>query len=185
MTRGHLCLDPVTHSKRNYDQIKAAFNFLAEFVKTKQVSPADVLIIAPYSAMVSAIKGFYKKREYEVLKEMRPPSTVDAIQGQEADMVVVITATTKYSGPGFTADERRLNVMLSRHKCALVIFSDIDTVKYKGKGKIEVVMSPSGEVSFQKARMLKGVHKSLVNAGRVAVVECRPNKRKSMGKDDR
>ncbi|XEU95360.1 hypothetical protein FSHL1_000644 [Fusarium sambucinum] len=183
--RNSYCLvDPVTHSRRNFDQIKAAFNFLADFVKTKQVNPADILIIAPYSAMVDAIESFRKKREYEVLKEMRPPSTVDAIQGQEADMVVVITATTHTSGPGFTCDERRLNVMLSRHKCALVIFSDIDTVDYKGKGKAkaERTMAPSGEVSFQKAGMLKQVHKSLVDAGRVVVVQCRPDKAK--GRDE-
>ncbi|KAM0282168.1 hypothetical protein ACHAO9_010313 [Fusarium lateritium] len=185
--RNSFChVDPVTHSKKNWDQIRVAFDFLADFVKTKQVNPANILIIAPYSAMVDAIESFHKKREYEVLKEMRPPSTVDAIQGQEADMVVVITATTRGVGAGFTSDERRLNVMLSRHKCALVIFSDIDTVDYKGKGKgkAERVMLPTGELSFQKARMLKDVHKSLVDAGRVAVVDCKPNKGKGKGKDN-
>ncbi|SPJ75859.1 uncharacterized protein FTOL_05590 [Fusarium torulosum] len=177
-------VDPVTHSRKNWDQIKVAFNFLADFVKTKQVDPADILIITPYSAMADAIGSFCQKQEYEVLKGMRSPYTVNAIQGQEADMVVAITATTRGIGAGFTSDERRLNVMLSRHKCALIIFSDIDTVDYKGKGKgkAERVMLPTGEVSFQKARMLKDVHKSLVDAGRVAVVECRPNKRKGEGK---
>ncbi|EXK33395.1 hypothetical protein FOXG_06183 [Fusarium oxysporum f. sp. lycopersici 4287] len=117
---------------------------------------------------------------------MRPPSTVDAIQGQEADMVVVITSTTSGVGAGFTSDERRLNVMLSRHKCALVIFSDIDTVDYKGKGKgkAERTETSTGEVSFQKARMLKEVYKSLVDAGRVAVVGCKPNKGKGKAKDE-
>ncbi|GKU02652.1 dna helicase [Fusarium langsethiae] len=104
---------PITHSRKNWDQIKAAFNFLADFVKTKQVNTADILIITPYSAMVEAVESFRKKREYEVLKEMRPPSTVDGIQGQEADMAVV---------------------------------------------------TPLGEVSVQKAQMLKDVHKLLVDA---------------------
>ncbi|KAM0299777.1 hypothetical protein ACHAPM_007003 [Fusarium culmorum] len=67
--------DPITHSRRNWDQIKAAFNFLADFVKTKQVNPASILIIAPYSAMVEAAETFRNKREYKVLKEMQPPST--------------------------------------------------------------------------------------------------------------
>ncbi|KAL5595360.1 hypothetical protein FOVSG1_009049 [Fusarium oxysporum f. sp. vasinfectum] len=183
--RNSFChVDPVTRTRKNIDQIKVAFNFLAEFVKTKQVNPADILIIAPYSAMIDAIESFYKKREYEVLKDMRPPSTVDAIQGQEADMVVVITSTTRGVGAGFTSDERRLNVMLSRHKCALVIFSDIDTVDYKGKVKAQRTETPTGEVSFQKATMLKEVHKSLVAAGRVAVVDCKPNKGKGKAKDE-
>lgn len=103
-------------------------------------------------------------------------------------MVVVITAATRGAGAGFTSDERRLNVMLSRHKCALVIFSDIATVNYKGKGKgkrkAERVMLPTGEVSFQKARMLKDVRKALAEAGRVAVVECKPNKGKRKAEDE-
>ncbi|KAF5530991.1 DNA helicase [Fusarium mexicanum] len=177
-------VDPVTRTRKNIDQVKVAFNFLAEFVKTKQVNPADILIIAPYSAMIDVIESFYKKREYEVLKNMPPPSTVDAIQGQEADMVVVITATTRGLGPGFTSDERRLNVMLSRHKCALVIFSDIDTVDYKGKAKAQRTETPTGEVSFQKATMLREVHKSLFNAGRVAVVDCKPNRGKRKAEDE-
>jgi hypothetical protein len=70
-----------------------------------------------------------------------------------------------------------------RHKCVLVIFSDIDTVDYKSKG----MFKREGRDTYrrdvvQKARMLKNVHKSLVDAGRVAVVECRPNKRKGEGK---
>jgi hypothetical protein len=134
--------------------------------------------------MVDTIGSFSQKREYEVLKGMRPPSTVNAIQGQETYMVVAITATTRGIGASFTSDERQLNVMLSRHKCALVIFSEIDTVDYKGNGKqkAERMMGPTGEVSFQKARVLKDVHKSLVDAGRVAVVERRPNKRTGEGK---
>ncbi|KIL93205.1 hypothetical protein FAVG1_03182 [Fusarium avenaceum] len=181
-------IDPVTRSRKNLDQIKVAFDFLADFVKTKQVDPANIIIITPYLAMVNAIERFCQKEEYEVLKGMQPPSTVNAIQGQEADMVVVITATTRGAGAGFTSDERRLNVMLSRHKCALVIFSDIDTVNYKGKGKskgkAERVMLPTGEISFQKARMLNDVHKALAEAGRVAVVECKPNKGKRKAEEE-
>ncbi|KAJ4131673.1 hypothetical protein NW768_005866 [Fusarium equiseti] len=183
--RNSFChIGPVTHSRTNWDQIKFALDFLDDFVKTKQVNPANILIISPYSAMVAAIGNVYKRREYEVLEEMRPPSTVDAIQDQEADMVVVITATDCSVGADFTSDERRLNVLLSRHKCALIIFSDIDTVDYKGKGKhkAERIRTPTGEVSFQKARVLKDVHKSLVDAGRVVAVDCRPNKRK--GEDE-
>lgn len=137
--------------------------------------------------MVDFMGTLCKKREYEVPKGLRPPPTVNAILGQEADMVVlVITATTRSTGAGFTSDERWLNVMLSRHKCALVIFSDIDTVSYKGKGKgkAERVMLPNGEVSFQKARMLKDVHKTLAEAGRVAVVDCKPNEGKRKAEDE-
>lgn len=63
--------------------------------------------------------------EFAAVRPMRPASTIDSIQGQEGDMVAVIAATTKAVGPGFTADDRRLNVMMSRHKSALVVFGDL------------------------------------------------------------
>ncbi|KAL6407073.1 uncharacterized protein AUP68_09899 [Ilyonectria robusta] len=75
--------------------------------------------------MIDAIASARKRPQFAALRSMRPASTIYSIQGQEADMVAVITATTKAVGPGFTADDRQLNVMLSRHKSALVVFGDL------------------------------------------------------------
>ncbi|KAM5342775.1 hypothetical protein ACJ41O_013741 [Fusarium nematophilum] len=181
--KGSYCIvDPVTHSKRNPAQVKIALGFLCDFIKAKQVDPAKVLIISPYAAMVDFIERMRKKREYEALKGMRPASTVDSIQGQEGDMVVVITGTTRKSGPGFTMDEGRLSVMLSRHKSALVIFGDLHVAgpveKSKGKkrkrGKEPVaiqVVTREGEVAFVKPSMLRKVHTMLFEAERVATIE--------------
>ncbi|KAF4969787.1 hypothetical protein FSARC_3064 [Fusarium sarcochroum] len=168
--RSRCIVDKITHSKRNFDQIKIALDFLCDFVKAKQVNQASILIISPYSAMIESIESFRKRREYEVLRGIRPAYTIDSIQGQEGDMVIVITGTTEAVGPGFTADERRLNVMLSRHKNALLIFGDIKTVSSKGK-KAMRIGSPEGEVTFCKPSMLIKVHKMLMDAGRVAKVE--------------
>jgi superfamily I DNA and/or RNA helicase len=54
--------------------------------------------------------------------------------------MVVIMGTVQEVGPGFTTDEHRLNVMLSRQKSGLLIFGDINVMaavddKGKGKGK--------------------------------------------------
>lgn len=57
-----------------------------------------------------------KKPEYAVLKGMSPPATVDSYQGHEADIMCVVLGTTQRSGPGFTRNANRLNVMLSRQK---------------------------------------------------------------------
>jgi hypothetical protein len=48
---------------------------------------------------------------------------VDALQGQEADVVVVSPARTQ--GLGFLGDNRRLNVMLSRAAQALIVVGDL------------------------------------------------------------
>ncbi|UZP38300.1 hypothetical protein NXS19_006116 [Fusarium pseudograminearum] len=145
-------VDPVTGSKRNLDQIRVALDFCADFVRTKQVAG---------------------KAQYAVLNGMRPPLTIHSTQGQESDMVVIITGTNSSVGAGYMSDERRLNVMLSRHKSALVIFSDIDTVDYTDKNKkAKLTEGPTGEMTFSQATMLKRVHSMMVRNGRVATVNC-------------
>ncbi|KAF0641432.1 hypothetical protein FPSE5266_02213 [Fusarium pseudograminearum] len=166
-------VDPVTGSKRNLDQIRVALDFCADFVRTKQVSPADILIISPDITMVKTISRWLGKAQYAVLNGMRPPLTIHSTQGQESDMVVIITGTNSSVGTGYMSDERRLNVMLSRHKSALVIFSDIDTVDYTGKNKkAKLTEGPTGEMTFSQATMLKRVHSMVVRNGRVATVNC-------------
>ncbi|KAK6711207.1 hypothetical protein SNK05_005634 [Fusarium graminearum] len=150
-------VDPVSKSKKNFDQIYAALDFCADFVQTKKVNPADLLIISPYGAIIEILPSWLKRPEYVAL--------------EEGVMVVVITGTNGHVGAGFTSDERRLNVMLSRHKSALVIFSDIDTVDVSGKGKLAVIEGPSGEMTFSKATTLKAVHSMMVRNGRIATVK--------------
>ncbi|PKK44321.1 hypothetical protein CI102_12918, partial [Trichoderma harzianum] len=60
------------------------------------------------------------------ISDMRPAATVDSSQICEADIVVAIPGTTEVVGPGFTTDEHRFNVMLSRQKSGLLIFGDIN-----------------------------------------------------------
>ncbi|EHK15922.1 uncharacterized protein TRIVIDRAFT_9480, partial [Trichoderma virens Gv29-8] len=68
-----------------------------------------------------------KKAAYEALKGIPPPSTVDSFQGQENDIVIVVMGTAHPKpGPGFTSHEQRLNVMLTRHRCGLVVVGDIN-----------------------------------------------------------
>ncbi|CAF3493218.1 unnamed protein product, partial [Fusarium graminearum] len=149
--------NPVSKSKKNFDQIHAALDFCADFVQTKKVNPADLLIVSLYGAIIKIMPSWLKRPEYIAL--------------EEGGMVVVITGTNGHVGAGFTSDERRLNVMLSRHKSALVIFSDIDTVDVSGKGKLAVIEGPSGEMTFSKATTLKAVHSMMVKNGRVATVK--------------
>ncbi|KAL6699416.1 AAA domain-containing protein [Trichoderma pleuroticola] len=112
---GTKCLvDEVTHSKRNPDQVLNALDFLADMVKTARISAADIAIITPYAANVELVNRRRMRPEYEALSAMPPAATVDSFQGREADIMVVIMGTTEEVGPGFTTDQHRLNVMLSR-----------------------------------------------------------------------
>ncbi|KAL6407100.1 hypothetical protein AUP68_09926 [Ilyonectria robusta] len=186
--KGSRCFkDKVTGSKRNPDQVKAALDFLCDFVQTNPaVDPAQILILSPYTAMIETITSMRKKPEYMVINKVRPASTVDSIQGQEGDMVVVITGTTTQYGPGFTTDERRLNVMLSRHKSALVIFGDIHVVGFIDQVKVKanpdekeaacpmvISHTPEGDVRRCRPKMLRKVHVMLVAASRHATIDIR------------
>ncbi|KAM0371192.1 hypothetical protein ACHAPK_005411 [Fusarium culmorum] len=98
-----------------------------------------------------------KGRQYEALEGMQPASTVDSFQGQENDVAVVIMGTPyPKPGPGFTCNPKRLNVMLSRQKSALVIVGDIDVASKQAR--YEVIDEPTGEkhvvVAFSLAAAL-------------------------------
>ncbi|KAK0737920.1 hypothetical protein B0T18DRAFT_310786, partial [Schizothecium vesticola] len=52
--------------------------------------------------------------------------TVELYQGRDKPIIVAIIGTVHpQTGPGLTIDPRRLNVMLTRHRCALLIIRDI------------------------------------------------------------
>ena len=60
---------------------------------------------------------------------MPPDCTVRSYQGCESDIVVLIMGTSRDLGPGFTRDAKRLNVMLTRHRCGLLVVGDISVVR--------------------------------------------------------
>ncbi|KAL6699417.1 P-loop containing nucleoside triphosphate hydrolase protein [Trichoderma pleuroticola] len=118
----------LTKSKRNEDQVDNALDFLRDFVQTTAVDASRLAIITPYKANVDYIARRRRGPRYAILADMRPAATVDSSQGSEADIIVAIFGTTSAVGPGFTTDEHRLNVMLSRQKSGLLIFGDINVL---------------------------------------------------------
>lgn len=132
-------VDPVTHSKRNPDQVANALDFLTDMVKTARINAADIAIISPYAANVELINRRRTRPEHDVLSAMPPAATVDSFQGREADIMVVIMGTTEEVGPGFTTNQNRLNVMFSRQKSGLLVFGDVYVV-----GRPEPARGPAG-----------------------------------------
>ncbi|KAH7146268.1 hypothetical protein EDB81DRAFT_934174 [Dactylonectria macrodidyma] len=111
---------------------------------------------------------------------------------QKGDISVIIMSTNSFFGPGFTATQRRLNVMLSRQKSGLIIVGDINTVKHvKAKGgqgskfkpKTMIIYGPNGEKTFTKAIMLQNVHSWMVQNERVIRIQARQAKDDNNGKD--
>lgn len=179
-----------TGSTFNTGQSRAALDFIKDFVEIKRMDAGRLVLITPYVANVEAIKKL--RSFYPTLDAMPPASTVDSFQGQEGDVCVLVLGTTRKRGPGFTTDDSRLNVALSRQRSVLVIVGDLDTTgavtgsKRKGKkpekGERYQVISEHGEAHWVKPGMLHDVVKWFVGSVRVVEWAC-GDKKALKGKD--
>ncbi len=80
------------------------------------LSPADILVVAPYNAQVRGLKARLPRLRI---------GTVDKFQGQEAPVVIVSMASSSADdaprGMEFLYSPNRLNVATSRAKCACIL----------------------------------------------------------------
>ena len=85
---------------------------------TRPMTPADVLVVAPYNAHVTLLTERLARRGVRV-------GTVDKFQGQEAPMVIYSMATSSPEeaprGMEFLYSLNRLNVATSRARCACIL----------------------------------------------------------------
>ncbi|KAG8408794.1 hypothetical protein J3458_019809 [Metarhizium acridum] len=125
---GSECKVDANGSHSNLQQAQIAVALLDQFVRAHRddprVDPANIGIITPYKANVATINR--QLQNYDSLQGVEPATTVDSFQGHEASIMVLILGTTEKTGPGFSADEQRLNVALSRQKSYLLIVGDIN-----------------------------------------------------------
>ncbi|KAI8712839.1 AAA-12 domain-containing protein [Fusarium sp. LHS14.1] len=165
--KSRVYVDQMTGSRISVDQVRIALDFAAEFVKSKKTDPRRIVVITPYFANAQLINIRLRRPEYACLSSMQEAMTIDSFQGQENDITIAIMTTAHpYPGPGFTIEAQHLNVMLTRHKCGLVIV---------GKGSVAQkqirVEGPGGEIFFTRATALRELYKELHASGRVATVE--------------
>ncbi len=80
----------------------------------------SVVFISPYSAQVELAK--------KQLKDITI-STIDAFQGQEADVVIISLVRSNPDGKiGFLSDHRRMNVAMTRARTKLIVIGDSTTL---------------------------------------------------------
>ncbi|EXM17002.1 P-loop containing nucleoside triphosphate hydrolase [Fusarium oxysporum f. sp. vasinfectum] len=172
--------DPRTLSKRSPDQVKITLDLLAELVRATKIDASRIVCIAPYAANIGLIEKMRKGREYDVLQGMAEASTVDSFQGQEGDLAVVILGTAHpRPGPGFTCNPKRLNVMLSRQKSALIVVGDINVAT--GDARYRIIDETTGSVSVVVGKSLNGVYNEFRTTKRVVRIAV-PGREKAEGK---
>ncbi|KAI1213533.1 P-loop containing nucleoside triphosphate hydrolase protein [Annulohypoxylon truncatum] len=155
-------VNPATGSKKSVDQVRIALDFANDLVEDTGVDASQIIVLTPYSANVELIQELIKQPRYEALSDIGRPSTIDGYQGQERDIVIVVMGTSAKSGPGFTSNKQRLNVLLTRQRCGLVIVGDINATKTMGQAKVNRFGS--------RPSPLQEIYSAVSRAGRVVRV---------------
>jgi hypothetical protein len=96
----------------NDGQAAAACDVVKGLLQDTSFSAANVCILVAYAAQVQVVEGKSDGLCPNVY-------TIDDFQGREAEVVVVSTVRT--SALGFLADAKRINVLLTRARAALVV----------------------------------------------------------------
>lgn len=116
-------IDEFAGSSRCPEQSLAALRIAARFVNEKGADPVRIRFLSPYAATVQGIKD--KLEMYPQLRGTLAPATVDSFHGHDSDVVVLVMGVAGRSpGPELVAEEARINVMMTRQRCGLVIVGD-------------------------------------------------------------
>jgi senataxin len=135
----------------NHEEAEFAVELVLQMMKANPnlKKGGKVAIISPYSAQVSVILKALKNRFGDKSRKMVEVSTIDGAQGSEKEVVIFSVvraplyglfqnpkkknATMKNGNRrnflGFVADERRMNVGLTRAKCSLFVLGNASAIK--------------------------------------------------------
>lgn len=128
-------VDPETLSTYNEEEAHLLLKHLTDLVEQlgiERIKKDDLMIgvIAPYRAQTKTLTEQFES--FESLKNIRDHitiDTVDAFQGRERDIIYISLVRSNTKGEiGFLADERRMNVAMTRAKMRLVMIGDSATL---------------------------------------------------------
>jgi len=132
--------EPNGHSQFNQVEMEAALAVL-DRVCRQQAKEPSILVICPYKAqrkqMDHEVRNRFAGRDIEV-------TTVDAVQGGEADLVMLLMTRNRGSSR-FLLDEHRFNVALSRSKEACIIFGDGQFLTRSKEGPMYRLLERGGD----------------------------------------
>lgn len=128
-----------TKSTLNKEEASLVFKHLASYWNEVQTNKSDAVksvgIISPYKAQIEVLNHLLLESELPAeLKKIISINTVDSFQGQERDVVYISLVRSNEEGQiGFLADERRMNVAMTRARMKLVMVGDSATIANKNK----------------------------------------------------
>ena len=118
--------NPKTLSRKNEGEY---FILREHFIQHQELYvDASIGIISPYSEQVKYLRANTDEDEIYQTADITVNS-IDGFQGQEKDVIYISLVRSNMQGEiGFLADERRLNVAMTRAKKKLVIIGDMSTL---------------------------------------------------------
>ena len=93
----------------------------------------SVLVVCPYEAQRTAVDKEIKGSDFGFDVSV---TTVDAVQGDEADIVILLM-TRSHGRVQFLLDRHRLNVALSRARDAVIVFGHLECLSRQVEGPVE------------------------------------------------
>jgi regulator of nonsense transcripts 1 len=124
--------DMGSRSKSNEGQVKVVHDLLPllssqnpdkprEDSEEEKLSKLTITVLSPYTKQIQALR--------RRLPSSITCSTIDSFQGRESDIIIFSTVRCNLEGDvGFLDDPRRLNVMWTRARLALIIVGDRKTL---------------------------------------------------------
>ncbi|PSC70977.1 putative helicase MAGATAMA 3 [Micractinium conductrix] len=91
----------------------------------------SVAVISPYKAQVSLLRRLFKAALGEEAAKLVDINTIDGFQGREKDVAFFSTVRSQRGtrGIGFVADERRINVGLTRARATLIVVGHVESLQ--------------------------------------------------------
>jgi superfamily I DNA and/or RNA helicase len=114
-------LEPDGESRRNRGEAQFVVDRVKELLAAG-ISPRAIGVITPYAAQVRLLREMLAIEGLEI-------DSVDGFQGREKEAIVISLVRSNTQGEiGFLADERRMNVALTRARRKLIVIGDSATI---------------------------------------------------------
>jgi superfamily I DNA and/or RNA helicase len=120
-------LEPDGDSRRNPQEATLVAKKVAELIEAG-VAPAEIAVIAPYSAQVRLLEEVILRDDDEETPALEINS-IDGFQGREKEVIIISLVRSNIKGEiGFLAEYRRMNVALTRARRLLIVIGDSATI---------------------------------------------------------
>lgn len=119
--------DFTSSSRANEQEARCVVDALKRFLAVG-IPPATIGVITGYAAQQAKLQNLVSHLPFDIVG--LKIDTIDSFQGAERDLILVSTVRANIAYEvGFMRDPRRVNVLLTRARCGLVVFGDAATLE--------------------------------------------------------